>query len=98
MMRAYAESGLKSAAANKELPPGAAPIHSIEFERKGRPQPPKTEIRHFKAFVYGMRRIAEQGYVEAGQRSDGRWEVFVLGGPRLADTTSRAISSILLRW
>ena len=80
VMGEYVRSEMMTAAANKDLPPGAAPIPSIEFERKGELQPPKTAVRHFKAFVYGLRRIAEQGYVQAAQRSDGKWEVFIPGG------------------
>ena len=42
VLRDYAGSELKTIAANKELPPGASPIPSIEFERKGALQAPKT--------------------------------------------------------
>jgi hypothetical protein len=79
MVREYAQSEIKTAAANDDLPLGAAAIPSIEFERKGKLQPPKTEVGPFKAFVHGMRRIAEQGHVEAAQRSDGQWEIFLPG-------------------
>jgi hypothetical protein len=79
MFRAYADSELKTAAANKDLPPGAAPIPSIEVERK-RLQPSKVSLRHFKAFVHGRLRVAEQGYVEAAPEKDGRWGVFIPGG------------------
>jgi hypothetical protein len=50
VMRAYAVSEMKTAAANRDLPPGAAPVHSIEFERMGKLKAPKTNVRHFKAF------------------------------------------------
>jgi hypothetical protein len=79
-LREYAESELKTAAANSDLPPGALPIPSIEVERKGKLQPPKVTTRHFKAFVHAMRRVAEQGYVEAAPEKDGRWRVFIPGG------------------
>jgi hypothetical protein len=76
----YAESESKSAAANQDLPCGAAPISSIESERKGALRSPKTTVRKFKAYVAGMRRIAEQGSVEAAPEKDGRWGVFIPGG------------------
>jgi hypothetical protein len=80
VMRAYGESEMKSAAANQDLPCGAAPIPSIESERKGALRSPKTTVRKFKAYVAGMRRIAEQGSVEAAPEKDGRWGVFIPGG------------------
>jgi hypothetical protein len=57
VLRAYAESELKSAAANQDLPPGAAPIHSIESKRKGELRSLKTTVREFAAFVDGRRFI-----------------------------------------
>ena len=80
VLRAYAESESKSAAANQNLPPDTAPIRSIESERRGELRSPKTTMREFKAFVHGMRRIAEQGSVEAAPEKDGRWSVYIPGG------------------
>lgn len=80
VMRAYAESETKTAAANCDLPPGAHPIPSIEAERRGELQPPKTKVREFRAFVDGPRFIAEQGHVQAAERKDGKWDVFLPGG------------------
>jgi hypothetical protein len=80
VMREYAQSELKTAAANRDLPPGAAPIPSIESERKGKLEPPKVSVRPFKAFVNGHRRVGVWGRVEAAPEKDGRWSVFVPGG------------------
>jgi hypothetical protein len=80
VLREYAESELTTASVNSDLPAGAVPIRSIESERKGELQPAKVTTRHFKAFVYAMRRVAEQGYVEAAPEKDGRWGVFIPGG------------------
>jgi hypothetical protein len=80
VLRNYAGSELKTIAANKELPPGASPIPSIEFERKGALQVPKTTTREFRAFVEGRRIVAEQGHVQASPRADGKWNVFLPGG------------------
>jgi hypothetical protein len=79
VMRAYAESEMKSAAANKDLPLGAAPIHSIESERRGALRSPKTTVREFAAFVDGRRFIGEQNHVQAEKRKDGKWDVFLPG-------------------
>jgi hypothetical protein len=76
----YAQSELKTEAANRDLPPGAAPIRSIEFERMGKLKTPRTKTRHFKAFVHGMHRIAEEGCVKAVQEKDGRWSIYIPGG------------------
>jgi hypothetical protein len=80
VMRAYAASESKSAAANQDLPPGAAPIHSIESKRKGELRSPKLTVREFAAFVDGRRFIAEQGHAQAAERKDGKWDVFLPGG------------------
>ena len=80
MMHAYGESEMKTAAANRDLPRGAAPIHSIEFERMGKLRPAKVSVRPFRAFVHSMRRIAEWGHVQGVQERDGRWSVFIPGG------------------
>jgi hypothetical protein len=80
VMREYAESEMMTAAANQDLPPGAPPIRSIEAERKGDLQPQKTTVREFRAFVHGPRFVAEQGHVEAAERKDGKWDVFLQGG------------------
>jgi hypothetical protein len=80
VMLTYVESERRTEAVNKDLASGLAPIPSIEFERKGELQPPKVTSRPFKAFVHGMRRIGEQGYVEAAPEKDGRWSVFIPGG------------------
>ena len=80
VMRAYAASESKSAAANQDLPPGAAPIHSIESKRKGELRSPKLTEREFEAFVDGRRFIAERGHAQAAERKDGKWDVFLPGG------------------
>ena len=80
VMRAYAASESKSAAANQDLPPGAAPIHSIESKRKGELRSPKLTVREFEAFVDGRRFIAERGHAQAAERKDGKWDVFLPGG------------------
>ena len=80
VMRDYAESEMKTAAANCDLPPGAAPIPSIEAERRGKLRPPKTTVREFKAFVDGRRFVGEQGHVQAAERKDGKWDVFLPAG------------------
>ena len=80
VMRAYAESEMKTAAANCDLPPGALPIPSIEAERRGELRPPKTKVREFKAFVDGRRFVGEQGHVQAAERKDGKWDVFLPAG------------------
>jgi hypothetical protein len=80
VMRAYAASESKSAAANQGLPPGAAPIHSIESKRKGELRSPKLTVREFEAFVDGRRFIAERGHAQAAERKDGKWDVFLPGG------------------
>jgi hypothetical protein len=80
VMRVYAESESKNAAANQDLPPGAAPIPSIESERRGELRSPKTTVREFKAFVDGRRFIGEQGHVQAAERKDGKWDAWQPAG------------------
>jgi hypothetical protein len=80
VMREYAESEMKSAAANQDLPPGAAPIPSIEVARKGELRRPKLTVREFAAFIDGRRFVAEQHHVQAAERADGKWDVFLPGG------------------
>jgi hypothetical protein len=80
VMRVYDQSESKTAAANSDLPPGAAPIPSIETERKGERLEPKVSVRHFKGFIHNMRRVAEHGDVEAVHEKDGHWSIFVPGG------------------
>jgi hypothetical protein len=80
MMRVYAESESKTAAANCDLPPGALPIPSIEAERRGELRARQTTVREFKAFVDGRRFVAEQNYVQAAERKDGKWDVWEQGG------------------
>jgi hypothetical protein len=81
VMRAYAESEMKTAAANRDLPHGAAPIRSIEAERKGELRPPKTTVREFRGFVADRRLVGEQGHVDAVQRKDGTtWDVYLPAG------------------
>ena len=80
VMRVYAESESKTAAANSDLPPGALPIASIEAERRGERRSPKTTAREFEAFVDGRRFIAERGHAQAAERKDGKWEVYLPGG------------------
>ena len=80
MMRVYAESESKTAAANLDLPSGALPIPSIEAERRGELRARETTVREFKAFVDGRRFIGEQNYVQAAERKDGKWDVFLPGG------------------
>ena len=60
--------------------PGAAPIPSIETERKGERLEPKVSVRHYKAFVHNMRRVAEHGDVEAVHEKDGHWSIYIPGG------------------
>jgi hypothetical protein len=80
MMRVYAECESKTAAANLDLPPGALPIPSIEAERRGELRARETTVREFKAFVDGRRFVAEQNYVQAAERKDGKWDVWEQGG------------------
>jgi hypothetical protein len=80
VMRAYAESEIKTAAANCDLPPGALPIPSIEAERRGELRARETTVREFKAFVDGRRFVAEQHHVQAAERKDGKWDVWEQGG------------------
>ena len=80
VMHTYATSEMRTAAANLNLPPCALPIPSIEAERMGKQKAPKTNVRHFRAFVHAMRRIAEEGCVKAEMEKDGRWGVFIPGG------------------
>jgi hypothetical protein len=80
VLREYAECELTTAAANKDLPPDTAPIRSIESERRGELRAPKTTTRAFKAFVDGRRFVAEQNYVQAAERADGKWDVWEQGG------------------
>ncbi|MGC2784741.1 MAG: hypothetical protein WA397_13110 [Roseiarcus sp.] len=80
VMRAYSASEMKTAAVNSDLPAGAVPIPSIEAERKGKLRPPKTTVREFKAFVDGRILVGEQGHVQAAERKDGKWDVFLPAG------------------
>jgi hypothetical protein len=80
VMRLYAECESKTAAANCDLPPGALLIPSIEAERRGELRARETTVREFKAFVDGRRFVAEQSYVQAAERKDGKWDVFLPGG------------------
>jgi hypothetical protein len=80
VMREYAQSESRTAAANCDLPPGALPIRSIESERRGELRSPKTTAREFKAFVDGRRFIGEQGHVQAAERKDGKWDVYLPAG------------------
>jgi hypothetical protein len=81
VMREYAESELKTASANSDLPIGAAPIRSIEAERRGDLRSTETTAREFKGFTHGRRFIGEQGHVEAVQRKDGTtWDVYLPAG------------------
>jgi hypothetical protein len=80
VLREYAESELKTASANSDLPAGAVPIRSIEAERRGQLRSPETKAREFKAFVDGRRFIGEQGHVQAAERKDGKWDVYLPAG------------------
>jgi len=77
IMRAYASAEKKAEAANKDLPPGAAPVRSIEAVRRGEIPQPKTTIREFSGFVeVGGFFVSEQGKVQAAARQDGKREVY----------------------
>jgi hypothetical protein len=96
VLREYAESEMKSAAANQDLPPGALPITSIEAERRGERRSPKTTVREFEAFVDGRRFIAERGHAQAAERKDGKWEVFLpVGSTGAGDYFVCAISNFV---
>jgi hypothetical protein len=82
VLRAYAESELKTASANSDLPAGAVPIRSIESERRGELRARETTVREFKAFVDGRRFVAEQNHVQAAERKDGKWDVYLPAGAR----------------
>jgi hypothetical protein len=80
IMRAYAESELRTNAVNSALPPGASPIPSIEAARRGELAPPKTTVKKYKMFVAGQWQVGEEGHVKATPRSDGRYDVWLPGG------------------
>jgi hypothetical protein len=75
-LEAYAESEAMTAAVNRDLPPGASPIPSIESERRGNPLQPKITERRFKGFVRGRDFVAEVGTVEAAPASGNTWTLF----------------------
>jgi hypothetical protein len=76
VMREYAESELKTAAANRDLPPGASPIPSIEAERVGGIPPAKITERRFQAFMHGRDFVGEVGRYEA-HNVNGSWAVYL---------------------
>jgi hypothetical protein len=75
MMQAYLEAETATAAVNRDLPAGAAPIRSIETERQGPPLPAKITERRFQVFVAGREPVGEVGKVEA-HNVNGSWAVY----------------------
>jgi hypothetical protein len=74
-LQAYRESEAATAAVNKDLPPGASRIPSIEHERLGDLPPAKITERPFQAFMHGRDPVAEVGAVEA-HNVNGSWAVY----------------------
>jgi hypothetical protein len=79
-LQAYAESEAAVAAVNRDLPAGAAPLASIEQERRGEMQTRETVVRRTRYFYLGNDRIVEVGRAEAAETSAGVWGVFVPSG------------------
>ena len=93
----YAESESKSAAANQDLPCGAAPISSIESERKGALRSPKTTVRKFKAMSPACGASPNRALSRPRRRRTGGGASSFQAARPPAGTTSRAISSISSR-
>jgi hypothetical protein len=74
-LAAYSESEAATAAANRDLPPGAMRIPTIEAERLGSLPPAKITERRFQVFVSGRDLVAEVGKVEA-HNVNGSWAVY----------------------
>jgi hypothetical protein len=75
-LKIYRDSEAATAAVNRDLPPGASPIPSIEQERMGAAPPPKVTERPFRAFTSGGRFVAEHGSVEASPAAGNTWTLF----------------------
>jgi hypothetical protein len=73
----YAAAQMKVSAVNRNLPPNAAPIRSLEQRRTGEPQTRGTVLRRLRYFYRGADRIIEVGRAEAAETSAGIWNVFV---------------------
>jgi hypothetical protein len=76
-LAAYSESEAATAAANRDLPPGASKIPTIESERMGDLPPAKTTEKRFQAFVRGRDFVAVVGSVDAAPASSNTWTVFI---------------------
>ena len=78
MMAVYLEAEAATAAANRVLPAGAAPIKSIETERQGSHLPARITERRVQWFVHNGNRIAEVGKCEAypHQSGSGLWTIY----------------------
>jgi hypothetical protein len=74
VMRVCAEADAAILTANKNLPPGASLIPSIDARRMGHASPPKVTVRKFGMFVDGKNLVGEQGRVQAWQ-DKGVWIV-----------------------
>ena len=77
-LQIYLESEAATAAANKDLPPGALRIPTIENERMGSHPPAKISERRVQWFVHNGHRVAEVGTVEAfpHQSGNGLWTIY----------------------
>jgi hypothetical protein len=77
-LQIYLESEAATAAVNKDLPPGAMRIPTIENERMGSHPPAKISERRVQWFVHGRDRIAPVGSVEAYPNANGNglWTIY----------------------
>jgi hypothetical protein len=73
----YAAVQMKVSAVNRNLPPNAAPVRSLEQRRTGEPQTRGTVVRRVKFFCRGNDRIIECGRAEAAETSAGLWNIFI---------------------
>jgi hypothetical protein len=76
----YAAVQTKVSEVNRNLPPNAAPVRSLEQRRTREPQTRGTVVRRVKFFYLGNDRIVEVGRAEAAETSAGVWGVFVPSG------------------
>ena len=75
-LQIYLESEAATAAANKDLPPGATRIPTIEAERMGALPSPRVTVRKYQVFLNGREPVAEVGKVEA-HNMNGVWAVYL---------------------
>jgi hypothetical protein len=78
LMAVYLEAEAATAAVNRDLPAGAAPIKSIETERQGSHLPARITERRVQWFLHHGKRIAQVGTVEAfpNQNGSGLWTIY----------------------